>query len=239
MLSYEEKAAYELKHWQRKVSRKPSLADRLTKGWQTKVNNIIPDQVHRALTVAIRNMTEAVLIGSQFISGEPLKGLVSLEEREKLVRDKLIFYKKAAAAEGAGTGVGGIFLGLADFPLLLSLKMKFLFDTAGLYGYDTKNLRERLFILHIFQLAFSSAARRREVYFQILNWEERSRELPAGLDSLDWRLFQQEYRDYIDLAKMLQMVPGIGAVVGAYANYQLLDKLGQTAVNCYRLRLLK
>jgi hypothetical protein len=31
-------------------------------------------------------------------------------------------------------------------------------------------------------------------------------------------------------------VPGIGAVVGAYANYQLLDKLAETAINAYRMR---
>ena len=55
---------------------------------------------------------------------------------------------------------------------------------------------------------------------------------------LDWREFQQEYRDHIDFVKMLQLVPGIGAVVGALANYNLLDQLGETAKNCYRLRLL-
>lgn len=59
-----------------------------------------------------------------------------------------------------------------------------------------------------------------------------------GRENFDWRIFQQEYRDYIDIAKMLQMVPGIGAVVGAYANYKLMDKLGNTAMNAYRLRLL-
>ena len=32
---------------------------------------------------------------------------------------------KIAAAEGAGTGAGGILLGLADFPLLLGIKIKF------------------------------------------------------------------------------------------------------------------
>ena len=63
---------------------------------------------------------------------------------------------KIAAAEGAGTGAGGILLGLADFPLLLGIKIKFLFDAATLYGFDTSNKEERLFILHVFQLAFSS-----------------------------------------------------------------------------------
>lgn len=37
---------------------------------------------------------------------------------------------------------------------------------------------------------------------------------------------------------MLQLLPGIGAMVGAVANYNLLDQLGETAMNSYRLRLL-
>ena len=56
---------------------------------------------------------------------------------------------------------------------------------------------------------------------------------------MDWRVFQQEYRDYIDLVKMLQLVPGIGAVVGAYANYNLMDQLAETAMNVYRMRILE
>jgi hypothetical protein len=31
--------------------------------------------------------------------------------------------------------------------------------------------------------------------------------------------FQQQYRDYIDIAKLAQMIPVIGAAVGAIANY--------------------
>ncbi|WP_192811883.1 EcsC family protein, partial [Paenisporosarcina sp. TG20] len=43
---------------------------------------------------------------------------------------------------------------------------------------------------------------------------------------------------YIDLVKMFQLIPGIGAVVGAFVNYNLLDQLGETAMNSYRVRLL-
>ena len=35
---------------------------------------------------------------------------------------------------------------------------------------------------------------------------------------------------------MAQLVPVIGAAVGAVANYRLLQQLGATAINCYRLR---
>ena len=55
---------------------------------------------------------------------------------------------------------------------------------------------------------------------------------------MDWRSFQQEYRDYIDLAKLLQLVPGIGAFVGAYVNNKLVDKLGEYAMYAYRMRIL-
>ena len=35
---------------------------------------------------------------------------------------------------------------------------------------------------------------------------------------------------------MAQLVPVIGAPVGAIANYRLLKKLGTTAINAYRMR---
>jgi len=55
--------------------------------------------------------------------------------------------------------------------------------------------------------------------------------------AFDWRTFQQEYRDYIDIAKMAQLIPGIGAVVGVVVNYKLIKQLGNTAINAYRMRL--
>ena len=56
------------------------------------------------------------------------------------------------------------------------------------------------------------------------------------MNKFDWRSFQQEYRDFIDIAKLLQLIPGVGAAVGAYVNHKYTQKLGQTAINAYRLR---
>lgn len=235
---YQEQALQELRKWQRKMTKRPSFTGRLTKGIQRKVNNLYPEKFHEVMTGTIKKMMQGVLFGSEFITRVNIRDGITFREREDMVREKIDFYKKAAAAEGAGTGAGGIFLGLADFPLLLSIKVKFLFDTAVIYGFNIKELPERLYILYIFQLAFSSEIRRNEVYRHILNWDEWIRGFPVNIDAVDWRTFQQEYRDYIDLAKMLQLMPGIGAIVGAYANYQLLDKLGETAMNCYRMRIL-
>lgn len=236
MKNYEENAFKELNIWKLKMNKKPSLASRISKGAQNKVNSIIPDKAHKVITEAIKNMVKAVLFGSKFITRQAMT-YGNLEERQRLVKEKRDFYKKAAAVSGAGTGAGGILIGLADFPLLLSLKMKFLFDVASLYGFDVRDYRERLYILYVFQLAFSSQERRREIYKQVLDWDNYINQLPANVEEFDWRTFQQEYRDYIDLAKMLQFIPIIGAVIGAYANYKLMDQLANTAINAYRLRI--
>jgi len=151
--TYENQAIKELKEWQKKMLKKPSFSSQLAKALQGRLNGLIPEKVHKIITAAIKNMVKAVISGSKFITKEPLLNQ-SLFEREKLVQKKISFYKKTAMASGAGTGAGGFFLGLADFPILLSLKMKFLFDAASIYGFDVKDFKERLYILYIFQLAF-------------------------------------------------------------------------------------
>ncbi len=120
---------------------------------------------------------------------------------------------------------------------LIRIKLKLLFDIATLYGFDVKDYKERLYILHIFQLAFSSQQHRRNIFKEIIDWEQKIQLLPDDIHNYDWRKFQQEYRDYIDIAKLAQMIPGIGAVVGLVVNYRLINKLGETAMNAYRMRL--
>ena len=236
MEAYEEKARQELRNWQIKMARKPTFSNRMAKNIQYKINDLIPEKVHAVITAAIKNMVKAVLTGSEFISDVPL-AVGNLEQREDMVRQRIKTYKQVAAASGFGIGAGGFLLSLADLPVLLSIKMKLLFDIAGLYGYDVADYQERLFILYIFQVAFSSPEQRIQNYQYLVNWELHKQQLPAHINDFDWRTFQQEYRDYIDLAKLLQLVPGIGAVVGAYANHQLVDKLGETGMNAYRMRL--
>lgn len=242
MKGYEQKAYKEMLAWQIKMNRKPSLINNYTKSVQIKINHMIPEKIHDVITTSIKHIVQAALSGSEYTTKKsPLKD-ASLEEREKFVLQKLSSYKKIAAAEGAGTGAGGILLGLADFPLLLSIKMKYLFDTASIYGFDVRDYRERLYILHLFQLAFSSKLKRREIYKIIANWEEKVQDYPDKkryLKQIDWRSFQLEYRDHIDLIKMLQMLPGFGAIVGTIANYHFLDALGEVAMNGYRLRWFK
>jgi uncharacterized protein (DUF697 family) len=180
-------------------------------------------------------MVKGVLFGSKYITSNP-KPEEELWASERRAKKILKIYQKTASVEGAVTGAGGILMGFADFPAFLSIKMKMLFEMANAYGHNVKDFKERLFILYIFKLTFSSQKTRNETIVCMENWDEFSKNLPEHLDSFDWRNFQLEYRDYMDLAKLAQLIPIIGAPVGAIANYKLTAQLGEVALNCYRIR---
>ena len=235
MTLYEERVLQELTLWKHKMTRRPSIFSRLSSGLQKKMNSYIPEKVHQTITTIIKQMIRGVLFGARYTTkAQAIQ--YSLPETEIAVRKLINTYKHTAAAEGGITGAGGLLLGLSDFPIFLSIKLKMLFDIASRYGYDVKDYKERVYILHIFQLAFSSQKYRREVFEQMTNWEEKKTLLPEDIHQFDWRNFQQEYRDYIDLAKLGQLIPGVGAVIGYIANYRLVNHLGKTAMNAYRMR---
>ena len=107
----------------------------------------------KVLTETIRMMVQTISAGSNFIKPKLKETNWSLQRRDDEVRKKWMS-TKIAAAEGAGTGAGGILLGLADFPLLLGIKIKFLFDAATLYGFDTSDKEERLLSFTFSSLPF-------------------------------------------------------------------------------------
>jgi uncharacterized protein (DUF697 family) len=237
-VTYKEKINIELEFWKREMMEKPSLLNKLTNNIQKKINSYIPEKVHTAITVTIKKMVQAVLYGSTYTTSMVPALEVSLMHREALVKQKIDNYCKTGAAEGGITGAGGFLMSMADFPVLIGIKMKMLFEIAALYGFNVKDYKERLYILYIFQLAFSSQHGRTKIFMHMENWDQKLHILPENSENFDWKTFQQEYRDYIDLAKMAQLLPVVGAAVGAVSNYQLIKKLGKTAMQAYRMRLI-
>lgn len=238
MDNYQQQVALELQFWKIELMKKPSLMGNIATKVQEKINSYIPQKVHNAITATIKQMVKAVLFGSEITSSDLPPAEMTLMHREALVKTKIDNYCKTGAAEGGITGADGFLMSMADFPILIGIKIKLLYEICALYGFNSSDFRERLYILHIFQLAFSSKTGSQKVFNQMENWDEKLFLLPENGDGFDWQTFQQEYRDYIDLAKLAQLLPVVGAAVGAVANYQLVKKLGKTAMMCYRMRKL-
>lgn len=232
------KMLHELREWQLSMQKKPSFINNTTKRIQLKINNIIPGKVQNLIIKAMQQMTKAVIAGAGFTTRTNNTDYEHFEAIESVIKERIKFYRTYAAAEGAVTGYGGFWLSFADLPLWLSIKMKMLFDIANRYGFDTKDPRERVFILYIFQIAFSSQKHRNKVYNIISDWENQKELLPKDLNKLDWKSYWEEYRDHVDLAKLVQIIPTFGAAVGILVNYRYTNRLGNYAMNAYRLRLV-
>jgi hypothetical protein len=233
--AYEDWARGEVAHWRGEMLKPPGRLDRAARTLQQRVNRIIPERVHAAVTKLIEQLTRAIITGVEYVPATPLAA-APLSVRDRRAFGAIALYRGAAAAEGGAAGLGGFWLSAADFPALITLKMKLLFDVGAAYGRAGDTLADRLYALAIFQLAFSSPERRAEVFRNLEAWDDQPH--PASLDDVDWRTFQQEYRDYIDLAKLAHLIPWVGAPIGAVANWRLTERLGRTAVNAYRMRCL-
>ena len=230
-------ARAEVDQWRRRMLAPPSLFDRASRAVQVRVNRIIPEKVHAVVTDVIERMTRAILVGADVATFTLPLQAATLGERDRKARAAINGYRTAAAAEGGVTGAGGFWMSVADFPALIVIKLKLLFELAAIYGHPGEVFTERLFILRIFELAFSGADHRAQVLHTLDGWDAAPH--PDDFEHFDWRTFQQEYRDYIDLPKMVQMIPLIGAPVGAVVNWRLLDRLGEVAINAYRTRWLE
>jgi hypothetical protein len=239
-MQYEDKIRFELSVWERRLTEPPGLLERASRGISTRINRLIPEKVHQAITAAVKTIVRTTLWGAEYTPKRKVL-IASLQEADEEALKVLSLYQKIAAAEGAGTGAGGIILNAVDFPALIAIKMKFLFELAHVYGYDTKHFSERIFILNVFQLTYAGTAQRGRILHTIKQWDaekQRWTSDSAYYQNLDWDTFQKEYRDAIDFRKMLQMLPGIGAAAGAWANFTILKELGEFAMNSYRIRRL-
>jgi hypothetical protein len=231
---YEARVLCEAEAWRERQLRRPGLWDMTTRATQDRINRIIPERVHQIVTSGVELTTRGIMTGAGWTTARPLPH-GSLRTREDLIRTRVDLYRTTASVEGGVAGAGGFLLAAADFPALLAIKVKLLAEIGALYGYSGKSLAERLYLLRIFQMAFSSARHRPEA-LAALEAAGRGLHQPERIQDFDWRKFQLEYRDYIDLAKLAQLIPVIGAPVGAVVNWRLTTRLATTAMNAWRLR---
>lgn len=225
----------EVEAWRARLLRPPGLWDRATRGTQDRINRAIPERVHATVTAGVQAMTKGILTGADVLARPAPRGSLAAAEARSLAVLKA--HRNAASVEGGVAGAGGFLLAAADFPALMAIKVRMLAEIVAAHGWGGGSARERLFLLHVFHLAFASARRRPRALEALDDWIAGVNQ-PDLVADYDWRTFQIEYRDHIDLAKLAQMLPVIGALVGAVVNWRLTERLGETAIMACRMRWL-
>jgi len=168
-----------------------------------------------------------------------------LEDIDKVVGFLDAKYKSLAAAEGAATGVAGLPGIVVDLPALVTLNLRAIGEYATYYGFDVTLQQERLFAMNVLGLASSPKDSAKQVAMAELVRIARDVAMKKTWATLEEHAFVQVVQQIaravgirLTKAKLAQVVPVFGAVVGSGFNAYYTARVCDAAYNLYRERLL-
>ena len=71
-------AAADLAAWRARITRPAGALGKASRAVQRRVNAIIPEKVHAAITAAMQAMTRAILTGADFVTASPLHAAINV-----------------------------------------------------------------------------------------------------------------------------------------------------------------
>ncbi len=157
----------------------------------------------------------------------------------------------AALGEGGAIGAGGGAGLAADIPALLAISLRLVQHIVVCYGYDISRLEEREFVKHVLWTGSAADLKAKTEALSHLKILEGIL-LKASRDNLAPDLARKEISQRADMPavrqiarvlgiqitkrKALQIVPVLGAVVGASFNASFVHDAGEAAYMSYRRR---
>ena len=227
-----------------KLGRIPfKILDKLTpKFIQEKIAGLINELANYVQTGGTYLVSEQATL--KYIQKQTLTSIETLEDvtnrlpinemtemTEKLRKSRTKF----STAQGATTGIGGIFTLAVDIPLILGTALKTLQEIAYIHGYDPKSKEERIFIVKCLQFASSDIVGKEAILNELANYNEKDPD--AIMSQLKgWQEVFYTYRDSFGWKKLFQMIPIAGIIFGAIANKGMMEDISEVGMMLYRKR---
>lgn len=170
---------------------------------------------------------------------------LDLEDIDRVVGYLGLKYKGLASVEGATTGAMGL-AGIAlDVPAVVTLNLRAIGEYATYYGFDVRLQQERLFSMHVLGLASSPKDAAKVAAMAELVRIGKDAALKKTWNVLEEHAFVQLIQKIaksvgirLTKAKLAQVVPVLGAVVGSGFNVYYTARVCDAAYNLYRERYL-
>lgn len=154
-------------------------------------------------------------------------------------------YRMLAAVEGAAAGYAGLPGIVPDVVALVALNLRAVAEYAAYYGFDTDSVDERLFALHLLDAVSAASDTSKQVAMTpVLRLSSRLVRENA-IDQVERMALARAIRNAVEAlglhltrAKLAQIVPATGAVVGSGFNAYYTSKVCDAAFFLYRERFL-
>ncbi|WP_226093396.1 EcsC family protein [Dickeya oryzae] len=168
-----------------------------------------------------------------------------LENIDKTVGFLGAKYKGLALTQGAGTGTIGLPGLFIDIPLIVTLSLRAIGEYATYYGFDIDNQEERLYAFNLLGLASSPSDISKNLAMAQLLKISQDVAKKKTWDELNKHAFVQVIQQISKIlgirltkAKLAQVVPVSGAVVGGGFNAYFTSNVCNAAYYLYRERFL-
>lgn len=260
---YEKKQLAKIEKWQQEepgvVAQAINLATKPIAWAVTKV--ITPNMLKGAILNA-DSIANSLTDKNDIIRDGGVNNINELRSKDLALSDKLSFNVSKwavgiATAEGAATGATGILGMAADIPIVITLALRTIHKIGLCYGYECDNQDEQLFALNVMSAAGANSMQEKyasQLTIQRLayviaknSWKklaEKAAEskfseaaLIMAIKTTVSRLCPQLAK-YFTKRKIAQIIPGIGAAVGAAANAAFINDITKASIMCFRQRWL-
>ncbi|WP_346726887.1 EcsC family protein [Bacillus suaedae] len=195
-----------------------------------------------------RVITHARIFDSSLSSVDDLRRL-PIEKLDYLAEQLMAKQRLLSFGQGGLTGMGGLFLLLADLPALAIIQLRSLQHLSFVYGYDSRHPMEQMVMLKLFHIATLPKA------YQHSEWDRLWQEVEEHQhDQIfyqgDETVFNEQWLQQMSsqLAKsfvitmlrkkLIQGVPLLGIALGAGMNYRLSQQVIEVGQHFYQKRRL-
>lgn len=193
---------------------------------------------------------KAILKEFKSITGEEVNSQKDFIKYDLEIIDKAIGllsvkYKSLTAGEGAITGVAGLPGIPADVVALISLNLRAIGEYCVYCGFNPRSQHEKLFMMNLLALSSSHSDKSKVIAMSQLvkiakevakkkTWKELEKHAFV-------KIIQQIAKAVgirLTKAKLAQIIPAVGAIVGGGFNYYFTSKVTDAAFYLYRERFL-
>jgi len=259
MSEYENKQVELIKDWEQQV---PGVVSKgvglLAKPAAWLVQKVVPQSAIKAALNAANSAGKKLADESDILRDgnvttiEALRKL-SLETSDRLANEVHNWAIGMATAEGGAAGVTGVAGIAVDVPAVLTLALRTIHKIGLCYGYRADTKEEQDFVLSILSAAGSNSQKEKtqallalktiEVVVQKQTWKEIERRAAqsAGKEFgiIAIKNLCKQLGINLTKRKALQVIPGVGAAVGAAVNADFLRDVGYAARRVYQKRWLE
>jgi hypothetical protein len=222
---------------------------------------MIPSRVQEAVAAAIENLLSSLSSATELIVDEQkiyhrLEAAYNesgdeLRAADAAARHYWNWNLACAAGEGGATGAIGLAGLAADVPALFTISLRLIRQVGVCYGYDMRSDVEQEYLMHILRVGSTSNLKAKMEFLislkqieQILlkvTWRKMSEALARKeLSRLSllaaMRQLAQRIGIQLTKRKALQLVPVIGALIGASFNGLFVNDVGRASYMLYRRR---